>query len=93
MLKNIIILFLIYLLCSLLFQNKKNVDILVEDLATTKEKVIDGADYVKETFEEKFSKEEPMIKFEGSKSNHIKEDTFLNDLKQQIQEETFLNEK
>ena len=87
MFKNIIILFLIFLLCSLLYQDKKNVDILVEDLATTKEKIVNGADYVKETFEEKFSKEEPMFRgdfsVEGSKSNiekrHFQEETFLNE--------------
>ncbi len=36
MFKNLVIIILVFLLCSLLFQNKKNVDILVEDLADTK---------------------------------------------------------
>ena len=55
MFKNFIIIILIFFLCSLLFQNKENVNILVKDLADTKELVIDGADYVKKTFEKEFS--------------------------------------
>ena len=41
MFKNIIIIILVFLLCSLLFQNKENVNLLVKDLADTKELVID----------------------------------------------------
>ena len=55
MFKNVVIIILVFLLCSLLFQNKENVNLLVKDLADTKELVIDGADYVKKTFEKEFS--------------------------------------
>ena len=44
MFKNIIIAVLIVVILNLLVQNKQNVDILVNDLANTKELVVDGAD-------------------------------------------------
>mgnify|MGYP001122539486 CR=1 FL=1 len=55
MFKNFIILILIFCLCSLLFQNKENVNILVKDLADAKELVDNGTDYVKKTFNAEFS--------------------------------------
>ena len=55
MFKNIVIVILVFLLCSLLFQNKENVNILVKDLADTKELVVDGAKYVKKTIDKEFS--------------------------------------
>ena len=55
MLKNLIILLLFFLLGSLLFQNKENVNILVKDLADTKVMVVDGTNYVKKAFEKEFS--------------------------------------
>ena len=92
MIKNLIILLLLFLLGSLLFQNKKNVDILVEDLVDTKELVVGGADYVTKTFEDKFGDKEftidvdiPSMQMqkepfsEGSKADDIKEDTFFNE--------------
>ena len=80
MFKNIIIIILVFLLCSLLFQNKENVNLLVKDLADTKELVIDGADYVKKTFEKEFSEvvvestEDDPFSLE---KDSIKEDTFF----------------
>ena len=82
MFKNIIIVILVFLLCSLLFQNKENVNLLVKDLADTKELVVDGADYVKKTFEKEFSEvvvestEDDPFSLE---KDSIKEDTFFND--------------
>jgi len=55
MFKNFIIIILIFCLCSLLFQNKENVNILVKDLADAKELVDNGTDYVKKTFNAEFS--------------------------------------
>ena len=84
MFKNIIIVILVFLLCSLLFQNKENVNILVKDLADTKELVIDGADYVKKTFEKEFSEvvvestEDDPFSLE---KDLIKEDTFFEEEK------------
>ena len=87
MFKNIIIIILVFLLCSLLFQNKENVNILVKDLADTKELVVDGADYVKKTFEKEFSVHEfkvdidiPSLQIEKepfTEGSDIKEDTFF----------------
>ena len=54
MFKNIVIVILVFLLCSLLFQNKENVNILVKDLADTKELVVDGVVYVKKTIDKEF---------------------------------------
>ena len=84
MFKNIIIIILVFLLCSLLFQNKENVNLLVKDLADTKELVVDGADYVKKTFEKEFSevvvestKDDPF----SLEKDSIKEDTFFEEKK------------
>ena len=82
MFKNIIIIILVFLLCSLLFQNKENVNILVKDLADTKELVVDGVTYVKKTFEKEFSVQEfkidiPSMQIE--KEPMIREDTFFNE--------------
>ena len=80
MFKNIVIVILVFLLCSLLFQNKENVNLLVKDLADTKELVIDGADYVKKTFEKEFSEvvvestEDDPFSLE---KDSIKEETFF----------------
>ena len=72
-----------------MFQNKENVNILVEDLADTKELVVDGADYVTKTFEDKFGDKEftvdidiPSMQIEKepfSEGSDIKEDTFFNE--------------
>jgi len=84
MFKNFIIVILVFLLCSLLFQNKENVNLLVKDLADTKELVVDGADYVKKTFEKEFSEvvvestEDDPFSLE---KDLIKEDTFFEEEK------------
>ena len=82
MFKNFIIVVLVFILCSLLFQNKENVNILVKDLADTKDLVVDSADYVKKTFEKEFSVQEfkidiPSLQLE--KEPMIREETFFNE--------------
>ena len=87
MFKSIIIAGLIIVILNLLVQNKQNVDILVNDLANTKELVVDGADYVKKTFEKEFSVHEfkvdidiPSLQIEKepfTEGSDIKEDTFF----------------
>ena len=84
MFKNIIIAVLVVVILNLLVQNKQNVDILVNDLANTKNLVVDGADYVKKTFEKEFSVQEfnvdidiPSMQIE--KEPTIKEETFFED--------------
>ena len=82
MFKNIIIAVLVVVILNLLVQNKQNVDILVNDLANTKELVVDGADYVKKTFEKEFSVQEfnvdidiPSLQIE--KEPMIRDETFF----------------
>ena len=69
MLKNIIIIFQFFLLFSLMTQKPENVDILVKDLAASKEMVVDGTAYVKKTFSKEFSVvEEKFGEFEQNKA-------------------------
>ena len=89
MFKNLIIIFLIFMLGSLLFQNKKNVKIIAGNLAVakelvveTKDFVVDGTNYVTKAFEEEFSVQEldidiPSLQIE--KEPMIREDTFFNE--------------
>ena len=82
MFKNFIIVILVFILCSLLFQNKENVNILVKDLVDTKELVVDGTNYVKKTFDKEFSVQEfkidiPSMQIE--KEPMIREETFFNE--------------
>ena len=84
MFKNFIIVVLVFILCSLLFQNKENVNILVKDIADTKELVVDGTNYVTKAFEKEFSVQEfdvdidiPSLQIE--KEPMIREETFFNE--------------
>ena len=84
MFKNIIIAVLIVVILNLLVQNKQNVDILVNDLANTKDLVVDGTNYVTKAFEKEFSVQEfnvdidiPSMQIE--KEPMIREDTFFNE--------------
>ena len=86
MFKNFIIIILIFFLCSLLFQNKENVNILVKDLADTKELVVDGVTYVKKTIDKEFfdvvveaTEDDPFSVSEGEPM--IREDTFFEEEK------------
>ena len=55
MFKNFIIILLFFLLCSLLIQKPDNAKLLIQDLATSKEMVMDGADYIQKTFDKEFT--------------------------------------
>ena len=87
MFKNFIIIFLFFLLCSLLIQKPDNAKLLIKDLATSKEMVIEGAEYVKKTFdteftvvEDKVSEFEPFEQNKAAESNvWIKEQTVVED--------------
>ena len=69
MFKNIIIVFQFFLLFSLMTQKPENVDILVKDLATSKEMVVDGTEYIKKTFNKEFTVvEEKFEEFEQNKA-------------------------
>ena len=91
MFKNFIIVVLVFILCSLLFQNKENVNILVKDIADTKELVVDGTNYVTKAFEKEFSVHEfkvdvdiPSLQIQKepfSEGSDIQEDTFFEEEK------------
>ena len=91
MFKNIIIAVLIVIILNLLVQNKQNVDILVNDLAATKEMVVDGTNYVTKAFEKEFSVQDfnvdidiPSMQIEKepfTEGSGIQEDTFFNEEK------------
>ena len=53
MIKNLIILFLLFCLGSLVYDNSKNVDIIITKMNDTKELVVDGTRYLKKTFIDK----------------------------------------
>ena len=84
MFKNIIIAAWVVVILNLLVQNKQNVDILVNDLANTKDLVVDGTNYVTKAFEKEFSVQEfdvdidiPSLQIE--KEPMIREETFFNE--------------
>ena len=64
MYKNIVIIFLVFVLCSLMFQNKQNIKIIASNLAETKKLVSETKDYVAKTFEDEFSVEEFVVGIE-----------------------------
>jgi len=53
MIKNLIILFLLFCLGSLVYDNNKNVDIIITKMNDTKDMVVDGTRYLKKTFIDK----------------------------------------
>ena len=77
MFKNIIIAVLVVVILNLLVQNKQNVDILVNDLVTAKQKLERGTIYLKETIDENFSEKEFQVDIE--KEPMIREETFFNE--------------
>jgi hypothetical protein len=88
MYKNIVIIILVFLLCSLCFQNRENVDILIGNMAETKDKVVKGTSYLKESFDKNFNKTEvfesgkikidiPSLQIQKEPFSGIEEDTFF----------------
>lgn len=91
MFKNIIIIFLFFLLCSLLIQKPDNAKLLIKDLATSKEMVIEGAEYVKKTFDKEFTVVEEKTSFNPFEQNNAAESNVW--IKEQtIVEDTWFNE-
>ena len=90
MFKNIIIVVLVVVILNLLVQNKQNVDILVNDLANTKELVVDGTNYVTKAFEKEFSVHEFKVDIDIP-SLQIQKEPFSEG--SDIQEDTFFTEK
>ena len=84
MFKNIIIAVLVVVILNLLVQNKQNVDILINDMATAKQKIDRATIYLEEVIDEKFPPKEfevnldiPSLQIE--KEPMIREDTFFED--------------
>ena len=86
MFKNIIIAVLVVVILNLLVQNKQNIDILISDVATAKQKIDRATIYLEEIIDENF----PPKEFEGEdtldipslnlqKEPMIREDTFFED--------------
>ena len=55
MFKNTIIIIQFFIIFSLMVQKPQNLDIIVKDVATAKEMVVDGAEYLHKTFDKEFS--------------------------------------
>ena len=91
MFKNIIIAVLIVVILNLLVQNKQNVDILVNDMASAKQKIDRATVYLEDVIDENFGPNEfevkdnldiPSLQIQKepfSEGSDIKEDTFFED--------------
>ena len=86
MFKNIIIAGLVVIILNLLVQNKQNVDILISDVATAKDKIDRATIYLEDVIDENFGPKEfevednldiPSLQIE--KEPMIREDTFFED--------------
>ena len=86
MFKNIIIAVLVCVVVSLLVQNKQNVDILISDVATAKDKIDRATIYLEDVIDENFGPKEfevedtldiPSLNLQ--KEPTIKEETFFED--------------
>ena len=86
MFKNIIITMLVCVIVTLLIQNKQNVDILISDVATAKDKIDRATIYLEDVIDENFGPKEfdvedtldiPSLNLQ--KEPMIKEDTFFED--------------
>jgi len=55
MIKNLIIMMLFFVVMMLMIQKPENIDVLIKDAATTKNMIVDGADYIHKTIDKEFS--------------------------------------
>ena len=86
MFKNIIIAALVVVILNLLVQNKQNIDILINDMATAKQKIDRATIYLEDVINENFPPKEfevedtldiPTLNLQ--KEPMIREDTFFED--------------
>jgi len=86
MFKNIIIATLVVVILNLLVQNKQNIDILINDMATAKQKIDRATIYLEDVINENFPPKEfevetnldiPSLNLQ--KEPMIREDTFFED--------------
>jgi len=89
MIKNFIIIIQFFIIFSLMVQRPDNLNVLVHDAATAKNMVVEGADYLHETFDREFSvhSEEEFQKEHGKKVSEGDKVSMLDD--NTIQEWTF----
>ena len=99
MFKNFIIIFQFFLLCSLMIQKPENAKLIIRDLATSKEMVVVGVEYLKKEFNREFSVVDETESI-GPRKSKIVESPLelleqLDELSQKeiINEETWFNEK
>jgi hypothetical protein len=86
MFKNIIIAVLVVVILNLLVQNKQNIDILINDMATAKQKIDRATIYLEDVINENFPPKEFEVKdtldipsLNLQKEPIIKEETFFED--------------
>ena len=86
MFKNIIIAALVVVILNLLVQNKQNIDILINDMATAKQKIDRATIYLEDVINENFPPKEFEVKdtldipsLNLQKEPMIREDTFFED--------------
>ena len=93
MFKNFIIILLFFLLCSLLIQKPDNAKLLIKDLATSKEMVVDGAEYIKKTFDNEFTVHTDLLNNPFEQNKAAESPVPLIEQLDKIQEDTWFNEK
>ena len=86
MFKNIIIAVLVVVILNLLVQNKQNIDILISDMATAKQKIDRATIYLEDVIDENFGPKEFSVEdtldipsLNLQKEPMIREDTFFED--------------
>ena len=86
MFKNIIIAGLVVIILNLLVQNKQNVDILISDVATAKDKIDRATIYLEDVIDENFGPKEFEVEdtldipsLQIQKEPMIREETFFNE--------------
>ena len=89
MFKNIIIAILVVVILNLLVQNKENIDILINDMATAKQKIDRATIYLEDVINENFPPKEFEVKefkvdidipsLQIEKEPMIREETFFNE--------------
>ena len=86
MFKNIIIAVLVVVILNLLVQNKQNIDILINDMATAKQKINRATIYLEDVIDENFPPKEFEVKdtldipsLNLQKEPMIRDETFFED--------------
>ncbi len=81
MFKNVIIIILLFMLGTLLIDNNKNVDLIMDSAVSAKKMVVDSADYLHETFDKKFEVHDEET-FKKEHGDGIEEQTFFEEPEQ-----------